>query len=111
MSEYTTSSTYPRLALLASQKPIATRRQWRSTRGRSRTPLVEKLLVINCSIGRGQDATRRPREDHVRIERDQFGGGARPLATLTPFRETDCVAGHVRFEPRNPSASYLIAIS
>jgi hypothetical protein len=25
--------------------------------------------------------------------------------------ETDWLAGHVRFEPRNPSASYLIAIS
>jgi hypothetical protein len=25
--------------------------------------------------------------------------------------ETDCVAGHIGFEPANPSASYLIGIS
>ena len=30
---------------------------------------------------------------------------------ILQLTETDCVAGHVRFEPRNPSASYLIAIS
>jgi hypothetical protein len=26
-------------------------------------------------------------------------------------RRPDCVAGHVRFEPANPSASYLIGIT
>jgi hypothetical protein len=38
-------------------------------------------------------------------------GGERTGGDLGGARETDCVPGHIGFEPANPPASYLIGFA
>ena len=84
---------------------------WLITRARCRAHGTGESTLWPA-VALGNEDTRQARDQ---TRRSSFPSDSsltqRECRGLLTHAETDCVAGHMGFEPANPSASYLIGIA